>query len=159
MGDRSRSSFNSKILRYKSRLLLSIDNMKDRSMKRIRRYWLVAAMVVVSCVGTFGIGHFWNKSDYCGGWADHYRVRSSDLETQMLVMLTMNRDADAKEIAIRSRQDRLIAEKYESVAEYPILPYPKAPLISPSEQKKIETEAEWLVAGQHPIPAPPSRTP
>lgn len=128
-------------------------------MKKLRRNLFVAAMFIVFCVGAYGSVHFWNKSDFCSGWADHYRVRSNDLKTQMLVMLTKNRDTDAKGLAICSGQHKLIAEKYERVADYPLLPYPTAPLVSTSEQKKIETEAEWLIAGQHPIPELPSRAP
>ena len=108
------------------------------------------------CVAGYYCLHFWNKSDFCNGWAEHHSDRSYELDMQMLVALQMDRMEDAKELAVAARQERLIADKYDRVARNPLLPYPAAPLIGDEEMKRITKDSESLLTGQIPFRVPRS---
>ena len=125
-------------------------------MTRLGRKLVMTGLIGIVLVACGYCLNYWNRSNFCGGWAEHHRDRSNELDTQMLVELINKRVETAKELAIAARHERLIADKYSRVARNPFLPYPKAPLINQEEREKIEKESEWLITGQIPYQVPRS---
>lgn len=76
---------------------------------------------------------FWNKSDFCRGWGTHHQQLSVEYKNEQQKAISENRPDDAEICMYYGKASSLVADKYFRVANNPLLPYPKKPLITETE--------------------------
>ncbi len=84
----------------------------------------------------------WGKYDFCQGWANHYAAQAAKLRSD--ARDPQYSDEEKRELLIAAEWHEIISKKYAVVASQPWRDYPRAPLITPQDQRLAISRVDQL---------------